>query len=168
MAVEQKNTEAQSGGLAELDQFSEMLRQTIKPRTKEASDEVDNAVTALVRQVMGDQNLVSEDVLDTLQSVIASLDKKLSDQMNAILHHPEFQKIESAWRGLAYTVNNSETDATLRVKVMNISKSELELMFNNYPGARWDKSPLNLAIYEAEYGTLGGKPFVLRPELDRC
>ncbi len=159
MAVEQKNTEAQSGGLAELDQFSEMLRQTIKPRTKEASDEVDNAVTALVRQVMGDQNLVSEDVLDTLQSVIASLDKKLSDQMNAILHHPEFQKIESAWRGLAYTVNNSETDATLRVKVMNISKSELELMFNNYPGARWDKSPLNLAIYEAEYGTLGGKPF---------
>ncbi len=159
MAAEQQQIEAQGGGLAELDQFSEMLRQTIKPRTREASDEVDNAVTALVRQVMGDQELVSEDVLETLHSVISSLDKKLSDQMNAILHHPEFQQIESAWRGLAHTVNNSETDATLRVKVMNISKSELEQMFNAFPGARWDKSPLNLAIYEAEYGTLGGKPF---------
>lgn len=159
MVAKQQQTEAQTGDLAELDQFSEMLRQTIKPRTKEASDEVDNAISALVKQVMGDQELVSDDVLETVHATIASLDKKLSDQMNAILHHPEFQKIESAWRGLAHTVNNSETDATLRVKVMNISKPELEQMFNAYPGARWDKSPLNLAVYEAEYGTLGGTPF---------
>ncbi|PTV95973.1 type VI secretion system protein ImpC [Rhodobacter aestuarii] len=159
MAEMETQAEAQAGDLSELDQFSEMLRQTIKPRTTEASREVDNAVSALVREVMGDQELVAGDALDTLQSVISSLDQKLTEQMNEILHHPEFQKLESAWRGLAYTVNNSETDATLRVKVMNISKSELEGMFRAYPGARWDKSPLNMKIYEAEFGTLGGKPF---------
>jgi len=159
MAEMETQSVAQPGALAELDQFSEMLRQTIKPRTTEASREVDNAVSALVREVMGDETLVAGDALDTLQKVIDSLDQKLTEQMNEILHHPEFQQLESSWRGLAYTVNNSETDATLRVKVMNISKSELEGMFRAYPGARWDKSPLNLKIYEAEFGTLGGKPF---------
>ena len=159
MASTETQGAVQEGGLAELDQFSEMLRQSIKPRTAEASREVDNAVSALVSEVLGDQALITEDALDTLQKVIDSLDEKLSAQMNAILHHEEFQKLESSWRGLAYTINNSETDATLRVKVMNISKTELEQMFRAYPGARWDKSPLNLAVYESEFGTLGGKPY---------
>ncbi|HRK42826.1 MAG TPA: type VI secretion system contractile sheath large subunit [Gemmobacter sp.] len=159
MASTETQGAVQEGGLAELDQFSEMLRQSIKPRTAEASREVDNAISALVSEVLGDQELISEDALDTLQKVIDSLDEKLSAQMNAILHHKEFQALESSWRGLAYTVNNSETDASLRVKVMNISKTELEQMFRAYPGARWDKSPLNLAIYESEFGTLGGKPY---------
>ena len=159
MASTETQGVVQEGALAELDQFSEMLRQSIKPRTAEASREVDNAISALVSEVLGDQELITEDALDTLQKVIDSLDEKLSAQMNAILHHEEFQKLESTWRGLAYTINNSETDATLRVKVMNISKTELEQMFRAYPGARWDKSPLNLAIYESEFGTLGGKPY---------
>lgn len=159
MASTETQGVVQEGALAELDQFSEMLRQSIKPRTAEASREVDNAISALVSEVLGDQELITEDALDTLQKVIDSLDEKLSAQMNAILHHEEFQKLESSWRGLAYTINNSETDATLRVKVMNISKTELEQMFRAYPGARWDKSPLNLAIYESEFGTLGGKPY---------
>ena len=159
MASTETQGAVQEGGLAELDQFSEMLRQSIKPRTAEASREVDNAISALVSEVLGDQELISEDALDTLQKVIDSLDEKLSAQMNAILHHQDFQALESSWRGLAYTINNSETDASLRVKVMNISKTELEQMFRAYPGARWDKSPLNLAIYESEFGTLGGKPY---------
>ena len=159
MASTETQGVVQEGGLAELDQFSEMLRQSIKPRTAEASREVDNAISALVSEVLGDQELISEDALDTLQKVIDSLDEKLSAQMNAILHHKDFQALESSWRGLAYTINNSETDASLRVKVMNISKTELEQMFRAYPGARWDKSPLNLAIYESEFGTLGGKPY---------
>ena len=159
MASTETQGVVQEGGLAELDQFSEMLRQSIKPRTAEASREVDNAISALVSEVLGDQELISEDALDTLQKVIDSLDEKLSAQMNAILHHQDFQALESSWRGLAYTINNSETDASLRVKVMNISKTELEQMFRAYPGARWDKSPLNLAIYESEFGTLGGKPY---------
>lgn len=158
MATEAQK-EASAGTLSELDEFSDILRQTIKPRSEVAAKEVDNAVVALVREAMDDQTLVSEDVLDTLDAILAKIDSKLTDQLNAIMHHEEFQKLESSWRGLAYTVNNSETDSTLRVKVMNISKSELQAMFRAYPGARWDKSPLNMKIYEAEFGTLGGKPY---------
>ncbi|MEL6586152.1 MAG: type VI secretion system contractile sheath large subunit [Pseudomonadota bacterium] len=159
MSDAQSQTDAQPGALSELEEFSDILRQTIKPRSDAAAAEVDNAVTALVREAMDDQTLVTEDVLDTMDAILAKLDSKLSDQLNAIMHHEEFQKLESSWRGLAYTVNNSETDATLRVKVMNISKQELSAMFRAYPGARWDQSPLHQKIYEAEFGTLGGKPF---------
>jgi len=91
--------------------------------------------------------------------MIAKLDQKLSAQVNEIIHHPEYQKLESSWRGLAYTVNNSETDASLKVQVMNISKSELDRELRMFPGAKWDQSPLFKKIYEAEFGQLGGQPF---------
>ncbi|KIT17899.1 type VI secretion system contractile sheath large subunit [Jannaschia aquimarina] len=155
----QAQVEGKDGALSELDEFSDILRQTIKPRSETAAKEVDNAVTALVREAMDDQTLVTEDVLDTLDAMLAKIDSKLSDQLNAIMHHDDFQALESSWRGLAYTVNNSETDASLRVKVMNVSKKELSGMFRAYPGARWDQSPLHRKVYEQEFGTLGGTPF---------
>ena len=58
-----------------------------------------------------------------------------------------------------YLVNNSETDATLKLKVMNVSKNELYRDLRNYPDAKWDQSPLFKKIYEAEFGQLGGEPF---------
>ncbi|MDO5622917.1 MAG: type VI secretion system contractile sheath large subunit [Paracoccus sp. (in: a-proteobacteria)] len=159
MAQNKQAEIAGAGQLAELDEFSDILRQTIKPRTDVAAQEVDNAVVALVREALDDQTLIAEDVIDTIDAMLSKLDQKLTEQLNEVIHNEEFQKLESSWRGLAYTVNNSETDASLRVKVMNISKQELQQMMRRYPGAKWDKSPLNKVIYEAEFGTLGGKPF---------
>ncbi len=154
-------TEGQQGAAAldELSEFSDILKQTIKPRTPEAETEVENAVASLVREAMKDQSVISEDVLDTLDAMLAKLDETLSDQMNEILHNDEFQQFESSWRGLAYTLNNAETDSTLRVKVLNISKAELAAMMRNYSGAKFDKSPLFNMVYEENLGTLGGKPF---------
>jgi type VI secretion system protein ImpC len=80
-------------------------------------------------------------------------------QLNEIIHAPEFQQIESAWRGLHYLVFNSETDTTLKIRVMNVAKNELSREFKVYPGARWDQSPLFKKLYEAEYGQLGGEPY---------
>lgn len=160
MATEtQRDASAQGQALDELSEFSDILKQTIKPRTEVAAREVDNAVVALVREAMGDQALVADDVIDTIDAILAKLDQKLSAQVNEILHHEEFQKIESAWRGLAYTLNQSETDATLRVKVLNVSKTELAAMMRRYPGAKWDKSPLHDMVYEQNLGTLGGEPY---------
>lgn len=150
--------EQQGEALDELSEFSDILQQTIKPRTEVAAKEVDNAVVALVREALDDQTVVAEDMIDTVDAMLAKLDKKLSDQMNAILHHEEFQKLESSWRGLAYTLNNSETDATLRVKVLNASKKDLQQMMRRFPGAKWDKSPLFDMVYEQNLGTLGGRP----------
>lgn len=156
-------TQTQTGQATEtldgLSEFSDILKQTIKPRTDVAAKEVDNAVVALVREALNDQSVVAEDVIDTVDAMLAKLDKKLSDQMNAILHHAEYQQFEASWRGLAYTLNNAETDSSLRVKVLNISKPELQAMMRRYPGAKWDKSPLHNIVYEQNLGTLGGKPF---------
>jgi type VI secretion system protein ImpC len=162
MATVQKEQKAPSDGtaLVEADEFSTLLKQNFKPRTERAASEVESAVQALVTQALADSSVVKSEVLDTIEEMIARLDEKLSAQMNEVLHAHEFQQLESAWRGLNYLVFNSETDATLKIRVMNIGKMELyRNLKNNYPGARWDQSPLFKAVYESEFGTLGGEPY---------
>ena len=146
--TQQQKTGAAETALADADEFSSLLKQSFKPRSERAATEVDNAINTLVQQALADTSLVKDDVLDTIEEMIARLDEKLSAQMNVIMHAPEFQSIESAWRGLAYISNNSETDATLKLRVMNVSKNELYRDLRNYPDAKWDQSPLFKKIYE--------------------
>ncbi|HTO61742.1 MAG TPA: type VI secretion system contractile sheath large subunit [Bradyrhizobium sp.] len=144
---------------SDADEFSALLQQNFKPRTERAATELDNAVKTLVEQALGDASLIKSDVLDTISEMIAQLDRKLSAQMNEILHAPEFQQIESAWRGMKYLVFQSETDAQLKIRVMNISKNELYRHLRLFPNAAWDQSPLFKKIYEEEFGQLGGQPY---------
>ena len=141
------------------DEFAALLKQSFKPRTERAATEVENAVNTLVEQALADTSLVKADVLDTLEEMIAALDKKLSAQLNEIMHAPEFQQIESAWRGLKYLVFQSETDAMLKIRVMNVSKNELYRHLRQYPNAAWDQSPIFKKIYEEEFGQFGGQPY---------
>jgi len=143
----------------DVDDLSAVLKQSFKPRSEQAATEVENAVQTLVTQALADSTLVKEDVIGTIEEMIARIDEKLSAQMNEVLHAPEFQQLESAWRGLHYLVFNSETDATLKIKVLNAGKTELYRHFKLFPGARWDQSPVFKAIYEQEFGTLGGQPY---------
>nr|WP_245516512.1 MULTISPECIES: type VI secretion system contractile sheath large subunit [Methylobacterium] len=144
---------------SELGEFADLLKQSFKPRSKDAQTEVESAVVTLINQALAHGDVVKTDVLDTIEAMIAQLDRKLTDQVNAILHAEPFQQIESAWRGLNYLVFNSETDATLKIRVLNASKTELYRELRQYPGARWDQSPLFKQVYEAEFGQLGGEPF---------
>ncbi len=141
------------------DEFASLLKQSFKPRTERAATEVESAVGTLVREALSNTALIKDDVLDTIEDMIARIDQKLTTQVNEIIHADEFQQIESAWRGLNYLVMNSETDTTLKIRVMNVSKQELGRNLKLYPGARWDQSPLFKKIYEAEFGQLGGEPF---------
>jgi type VI secretion system protein ImpC len=143
----------------EAEEFADLLKKSFKPRTERAATEVENAVTTLVREALSDATLIKEDVLDTIEEMIARIDEKLTAQMNEILHAKEFQQIESAWRGLNYLVFNSETDANLKIRVMNVSKTELYRNLRLFPGAKWDQSPLFKQVYEYEFGQLGGQPF---------
>ncbi len=145
--------------IRELDQFEALLKKSFKPRNDSAAAEVQNAVQALVQQALQDTTLVKDDVLDTIDSMITKLDEQLSIQLNEVIHAPEFQQLESSWRGLNYLVFNSETDTSLKIRVMNIGKNELYREFKVYPGARWDQSPIFKKLYEAEYGQLGGDPY---------
>ncbi|HEY1942565.1 MAG TPA: type VI secretion system contractile sheath large subunit [Roseiarcus sp.] len=156
---QQKSVAGQAPALAGADDFSALLKQNFKPRSERAASEVENAVQTLVSQALADSSLVKGDVIDTIEEMIARLDEKLTAQTNEVLHAPEFQQLESAWRGLHYLVYNSETDATLKIRVMNVGKSELYRNLKLYPGARWDQSPLFKRVYESEFGQLGGEPY---------
>ncbi|MAQ47026.1 MAG: type VI secretion system contractile sheath large subunit [Confluentimicrobium sp.] len=155
----QQEAPAAGGAVSELNDFSALLKQNFKPRSDSAATEVENAVQTLVKEALADQNVIKEDIIDTVDEMIAKLDQKLTAQVNEILHHEEYQKVESAWRGLHYCVMNSEPDASMKIKVLNVSKKELERELRSYPGAKWDQSPLFKRIYEAEFGQLGGQPY---------
>lgn len=161
MATELTPDKAATGGTAiqEAEDFSALLKQSFKPRSERAATEVENAVSTLVQQALADTSLIKDDVLDTIEEMIARLDEKLAAQVNEVLHNETFQQVESAWRGLHYIVYNSETDATLKLRVMNVSKQELYRDLRLYPDAKWDQSPLFKSVYEQEFGTLGGHPF---------
>jgi type VI secretion system protein ImpC len=91
--------------------------------------------------------------------MIAEIDRKLSEQLNQIIHHEDFKALEGTWRGLHHLVQNTETDETLKIRVFNISKKDLAKNLRQYKGVNWDQSPLFKKIYEEEFGTPGGSPF---------
>jgi len=146
-------------GQGEPSDFATLLKKEFRPKSDRAQEAVENAVRTLAEYVLKDVSLVSSDAVRTIEAIKAAIDQKMTQQINRILHHPEFQKLESAWRGLHHLVNTTETDEMLKISVMNISKNELAKTLKNYKGARWDQSPIFKKIYELEYGTLGGEPF---------
>jgi type VI secretion system protein ImpC len=151
--------QAQGAAVAEADQFAELLQKQFKPKTDRARAEVERAVQTLAEQALRDTMVVSDDVVGTIKAIIAELDKKLTDQVNLILHNERFQQLESAWRGLHYLVSNTETDEMLKIRVMNVSKKDLAKTLKKYKGASWDQSPIFKRLYEQEYGQLGGEPY---------
>ncbi|MHB8311250.1 MAG: type VI secretion system contractile sheath large subunit [Metallibacterium sp.] len=139
--------------------FAALLSKEFKPKSERAKEEVESAVRTLAEQVLSKSDIVSEDVTQTINAYIAELDRKISEQLNLVMHHADFQKLESAWRGLHYLVNNTETDQQLKIRVMNVSKKELAKTLKRYKGTAWDQSPIFKKMYEEEYGQLGGEPY---------
>jgi len=141
------------------DDFAALLNREFKPQTDRARTEVEIAVRTLAEQALAGTAVASTDAVASIKAIIAELDKKLSDQVNAIIHHKDFQELEGAWRGLHHLVNNSETDQTLKIRVLNVSKKELGKTLGRFKGAAWDQSPIFKKVYEQEFGQLGGEPF---------
>src|SRR4051812_37564828 len=159
MANETQAASQQAPAAAEVDEFSALLKKEFKPKSEEANEAVQRAVRTLAQQALADTSVVSDDAVKTIERIIAEIDKKLTEQINKILHHEDFQKLEGAWRGLHYLVNNTETDEMLKIRVMNAPKADLAKSLKRYKGTAWDQSPLFKKVYEAEYGQLGGEPF---------
>lgn len=122
MAKETQARAAEAGALTGTDRFSDILKQTIKPRTDIAAKEVDNAVIALVREALDDESLIAEDVIDTHRR--DAVEKQGQADRATERGHPQ-RRIPEAGIVLARSWPIrwcSETDASLRVKVMNVSK----------------------------------------------
>ncbi len=156
--TQQLQSEKAAAGMV-ADDFTTLLQQEFKPKTERTREAVASAVQTLAEQVLQETSIVSDDAVETIEAIVAEIDRKLSEQINLILHHEDFQQLEGSWRGLHYLVNNTETDEMLKIRVMNISKQELGKTLKKFKGTAWDQSPIFKKIYEEEYGQFGGEPF---------
>ncbi len=156
--VKEQGQQVQTEGFA-LDDFSALLQKEFKPNDDARKGRIEEAVQTLAQQALADAAVIGEDVFSTVDAMRAALDKKLSEQINLIIHNEEFQKLESAWRGLQYLVMNTSTGKDLKIRVLNISKEECRKTFRQYRDAAWDQSPLFKKVYESEFGQLGGQPY---------
>merc|ERR1711998_128243 len=95
--------------------------------------------------------------IKTIGNAVTRIDKLLSDQVNEVLHNPEFQKLEGTWRGLHHLVKNTLCSAQLKIKVLNIDKKTLLKNFDK--AIEFDQSELFKKVYEEEYGSAGGAPY---------
>ncbi len=160
MAELMKNEQAQAEATTEQpSDFAALLLQEFKPKTERAREAVESAVRTLAEQALTKTELISNDAIKSIESIIAAIDAKLTAQINLIMHHADFQQLESAWRGLSYLVNNTETDEQLKIRVMSIAKGDLHKTLKKFKGTAWDQSPIFKKMYEEEYGQFGGEPF---------
>jgi len=159
MAELEQASKAAEGATAESNDFAALLQKQFKPQTERAKEEVEAAVRTLAQQALEKSTVIGNDVVESINAMVAQIDKKISEQINAIIHHADFQQLESAWRGLHYLVNNTETDEHLKIRVMNISKKDLHKTLKKFKGAAWDQSPVFKKLYEEEFGQLGGEPY---------
>ncbi len=113
-------------------------------------------ITEFLRQVMSGEVTGSRDVEQMINDKIADIDHRISKQLNEVLHHPSFQKLEASWRGLKYVLDNSEMNALLKVRVLNCNKNEI---LRDLGRNEFDQSALFRKVYEEEYGVFGGEPF---------
>lgn len=159
MATQAETTKQAASQTATQSDFNSLLTREFKPKSDQAKSAVELAVKTLAEQALTTSITMADDAYKNIAAIIAEIDMKLSEQINLILHHDEFQRLESAWRGLHYLVYNTETDEKLKLRFMDISKDDLRRNMKRYKGIAWDQSPLFKQIYEEEYGQLGGEPY---------
>ncbi len=114
-------------------------------------------IKEFVQQVLQGQMTVSRDTEAMINARIAQIDHLISIQLNEVMHHPSFQKLEGSWRGLKYMMDQSETSDMLKIKVLNVSKKELLRDLQRAP--EFDQSAMFKKVYEEEFGIFGGAPF---------
>jgi type VI secretion system protein ImpC len=151
-------TATQEAASPESELLSKML-DLQRPIDTTARERSKSYLEEFVRQAVKPGQVVSKDVEASIQYWIKEIDRKLSAQMNEIMHDAAFQKLESSWRGLHYLVHQSETGEFLKIRVWNVTKKELSKDLEK--AAEFDQSILFKQIYEENYGTYGGEPFGL-------
>ena len=138
-----------------------LLDQVIKEGRLARDDEqrliAKDLIGEFVSQVMDGEMKISPDTQAMINERIAEIDSLITDQLNAVLHDEVFQKLESAWRGLHYFVNETDDTPTIKIRALNASKKDLQK--DLHPNNPFDKTGLFDKVYEQEFGMFGGFPF---------
>ncbi len=141
---------ATTEGLSILDQVVSATKQT-------EPDRAQDLVKTLVEEALSGTVTFDKNLTRTFDRAIAAIDRKLSTQLNQIMHNPRFLQLEGTWRGMHHLVMNSETGTSLKIRVLNMTKRELNRDLTK--AVEFDQSQLFKKIYENEFGTPGGEPY---------
>jgi type VI secretion system protein ImpC len=159
--MSEMETQSQSqGGVTEstelglLDRIVEQGRLGREPAARERGKDL---VRNFVSEVLKGTVTIAADTEAMINARIAQIDELLSAQLNEIMHHPDFQRLESTWRGLFYLLSNTETSTSLKIKVFNVNKKDL--LKDLQKASEFDQSALFKKVYEEEFGVFGGAPF---------
>ena len=142
---------------AETSLLDQIVTQSRVARSDNERARAKDLIGELVREVMQGTVVLSDNLSVTLDARIAEIDQLLSDQLSEVMHHPEFQKLESSWTGLHYLCKHTSTGAGMKIQVFNATKKELVKDFRS--AVDFDQSALFKKVYEEEFGTFGGAPF---------
>ncbi|MBV9116264.1 MAG: type VI secretion system contractile sheath large subunit [Acetobacteraceae bacterium] len=134
-----------------------LLDQVVAATKQTEPDRAQDLVKTLVEQALSGTVVFDKNLGRTFDRAIAAIDQKLSAQLNAIVHDPRFLQLEGSWRGLHHLVMNSETGTSLKIRVLNASKRDLNRDLGR--AVEFDQSQLFKKIYENEFGTPGGEPY---------
>jgi type VI secretion system protein ImpC len=161
MAEKEQQTQAQPSKVEEVKEEKGLLDRIID-EGRMARDEsqkgwAKDVIGEFVKQVMEGTMVVSKNLELMITSRIGQLDRLISAQLNEVMHHPDFQKLEGSWRGLQFLVNKSETGQQLKIRVMSVSKKDL--LKDMEKAAEFDQSTLFKKIYEEEFGMFGGASY---------
>ena len=142
---------------AETTESASILDQVVAATKQTTPDQTQDLVKNLVEQALAGTVTFDKNLTRTFDRAIAAIDRRLSDQLNAIMHSPKFLALEGSWRGLHYLVMNSETGTSMKLRVLNLPKRELSRDLQR--AVEFDQSQLFKKIYENEFGTPGGEPY---------
>ena len=135
----------------------DLLEQAISATKQTEPKRAEELLRTLTEQALEGTVSYSKNLNLSISEAIKQIDAKISKQLAAVMHHPKFKQLEGSWRGLHYLVMNTETSASLKLRVINWSKREL---FRDMSRAtEFDQSQLFKKIYESEFGTPGGQPY---------
>jgi type VI secretion system protein ImpC len=161
MATEEREARQKAAETVEVEEEKGLLDQIIEEGrlAREATQKTwaRDLIGELVSQIMEGTIVVSKDTVAMINARISAIDNLVSKQLNEVMHHPDFQKLEGSWRGLHYLVNKSETGERMKLRVMNVTKTDL--LKDMEKAAEFDQSALFKKVYEEEYGMFGGAPY---------
>ncbi|MES3024256.1 MAG: type VI secretion system contractile sheath large subunit [Pseudomonadota bacterium] len=157
MSAQAMTNSAAGGAAPEMALLDQIVEQSKVAKSSTEHARAKDLISELVSQVLEGTVVVSDNLAGTIDARVAELDRMISRQLSAIMHAPEFQKLESSWTGLNYLVKNTATSANLKIKVLNATKRELVKDFQS--ALEFDQSTMFKKVYEEEFGTFGGAPF---------
>jgi len=134
--------------------LEDIIKDTAGAPEEEGYKLVSTGIREFVRRLLGKPGVKVNTAL--LSEFVADLDKQLSRQVDEILHHPDVQKLESAWRGLFFLVDRTNFKENIKVEFVNCSKDDLLTDFEDEPEIT--RTGLFKHVYDAGYGVFGGEP----------